>query len=353
MVPFAGYEMPVNYADGIIREHLHTRSAAGLFDVSHMGQIRVQGEQIAEKLETVLPVDLLSLKPWRQKYALFLNEDGGVLDDLMVIHLGAEFMLVVNAACKHNDLAYLQSHLGTELDFSLLEDRALVALQGPKAAAVVQSEAGEDIDLSTMKFMHAAELSLNGYSCLVTRSGYTGEDGFEISIAAKQAEAFCRQLLRHEDVKPVGLGARDSLRLEAGLCLYGQDLTPERTPIEANIAWAISPARRSTGERAGGFPGAQHLFEQQQSGTAQKLVALLPEGRAPVRAGTKLFDSNQKPVGKVTSGGFSPSLGKPVSLGYVSTKFSDTGTALLAEVRGKQLPVNIVSLPFVKHSYYR
>ncbi|MBX2884278.1 MAG: glycine cleavage system aminomethyltransferase GcvT [Granulosicoccus sp.] len=353
MVPFAGYEMPVNFSDGIIKEHLHTRSEAGLFDVSHMGQIRVQGNQIAEKLESILPVDLLSLPPYRQKYALFLNQNGGVLDDLMVINLGEEFMLVVNAACKHDDLTYLQSQLGADLAFTLLHDRALIALQGPKAATVLQQELAEEFDLSSMKFMHAAELSLNGHDCIVTRSGYTGEDGFEISIGEKYAESFCRQLLTYVEVKSVGLGARDSLRLEAGLCLYGQDLTPEHTPIEANIGWAISPARRESGKRPGGFPGANQIFEQQESGVARSLVALLPEGRAPVRAGTKLFDLDQNFAGTVTSGGFSPTLGNPISLGYVSSELSHEGTALLAEVRGKQLPLNIVSLPFVKHRYHR
>ncbi len=354
MVAFAGYQMPVNYADGIIKEHLQTRENAGLFDVSHMGQIRVRGENIAEQLETLLPVDLVGLERNRQKYALFLNEQGGVLDDLMAIKLRDQFLLVVNAACKHQDMAYLQSALGAHLDIELLTDKALIALQGPKASGALQTLVSEDsVDLSTIKFMQAAHINLNGAECLITRSGYTGEDGFEVSVDADAVNSLTRKLLEHDDVSAVGLGARDSLRLEAGLCLYGQDLSADVTPIEANIGWAISPVRRAGGAREGGFPGASTILQQQQNGCTKKLVALSPEGRAPMRAGTKLLDHDQNAIGQITSGGFSPSLGKPISMGYVSSELSKSGTVLLAEVRGKHLPVSVAKLPFIAHNYYR
>jgi len=354
MVAFAGYQMPVNYPSGIIKEHLQTRENAGLFDVSHMGQISIQGENIAEQLESLLPVDLVGLKPNHQKYALFLNEQGGVMDDLMAINLGDQFLLVVNAACKHQDLAYLQSTLGEHLDIKLQTDKALIALQGPKAASALQTLVSDtSVDLSMIKFMQTTHVDLHGANCLITRSGYTGEDGFEISVDADAVDSLTRNLLDHKDVSAVGLGARDSLRLEAGLCLYGQDLSPDVSPIEANIGWAISPVRRAGGAREGGFPGANTILQQQQNGCAKKLVALSPEGRAPMRAGTKLLDQDQNIVGQVTSGGFSPSLGKPISMGYVSSKLSENGTVLLAEVRGKHLPLRVATLPFVSHNYYR
>ena len=354
MVDFAGYDMPVNYPQGIIKEHLHTRAAAGLFDVSHMGQIRVRGDNIADHLETLLPVDLVGLQPGQQKYGLFLNENGGVLDDLMAINLENEFLLVVNAACKHDDLSHLEASLGARLQFSLESDLALLALQGPKAAEVIATILDTpDFDLDTFKFMQVAELSLADCRCLVSRSGYSGEDGFEISVDARQAEELARKLLQHEAVQPVGLGARDSLRLEAGLCLYGQDLDPQITPVEAGLNWAISPARRRGGAREGGFPGDQVILEQMENGCSRKRVGLLPEGRAPMRAGTPLFDLNQNPAGVITSGGFSPSLGHPVSMGYVPTGMATPDTALLAEVRGKMLPLKVTALPFVQQQYHR
>jgi aminomethyltransferase len=350
MVPFAGYSMPVNYRSGIIKEHLHTREHSGLFDVSHMGQIIVQGSEIATKLETVLPVDLVSLGDGYQKYALLLDARGGVTDDLMAINRGDHYMLVVNAACKHQDLAYLESSLGGQLEFTLWEDRALLALQGPASSMVLES-AGQS--LAAMKFMQVSEMNLFGCECIVSRSGYTGEDGFEISVSASQATSLAESLLSHPEVELIGLGARDSLRLEAGLCLYGQDMDTSSTPIEAGLKWAISPARRNSGARNGGFPGAARILDQLDNGADRKLVGLLPQGRAPMRTGTRLFDQDQNEAGIITSGGFSPSLGHPVSMGYVDAKLTAPGTSLQAEVRSKLLPVSVTKLPFVAHRYYR
>ena len=350
MVPFAGYSMPVNYGSGIIKEHLHTRNHSGLFDVSHMGQIIVRGSEIATHLETLLPVDLLGLGIGMQKYALLLDARGGVTDDLMVINGGDHFNLVVNAACKHQDLAYLVSSLGGQLEFELWEDRALLALQGPASPVVLES-AGQS--LAAMKFMQVAEMNLFGCECIVSRSGYTGEDGFEISVSAAQAIPLAEGLMSHPEVELIGLGARDSLRLEAGLCLYGQDMDTNSTPIEAGLKWAISPVRRSSGARSGGFPGAETILQQLDNGADRKLVGLLPQGRAPMRTGTRLFDQDQNDAGFITSGGFSPSLGHPVSMGYVAAEFTAPGTLLQAEVRSKLLPVSVTKLPFVTHRYYR
>ena len=336
MVPFAGYAMALNYTAGIIKEHLHTRERAGLFDVSHMGQILIRGDDIARQLETSMPVDLIGLTPGRQKYGLLLNQAGGVLDDLMVINRGEEFVLVVNAACKQQDLAYLQSSLGEHLDISLLENKALIALQGPFAAEalanVCEADSGSESairqKLGAFKFMQVRDFKLCGTECMVSRSGYTGEDGFEFSLNADRALALCQQLLAHESVELAGLGARDSLRMEAGLCLYGQDMNPQVTPIQAGLHWAISPARRRGGPREGGFPGAEIILEQMAGGAAKKLVGLMPEGRAPMRQGTRLFDETQRPVGEITSGGFSPSLQRPISMGFVAQGANAPGTTL-------------------------
>lgn len=361
MMAFAGYAMPVNYPAGIIKEHLHCRSKAGLFDVSHMGQIMVSGDAIATTLETLLPVDLVALAAGRQKYAVLLNDDGAVLDDLMVINLGKQFMLVVNAACKHQDLAEFKRRLGNQLEFTLLEDRALLALQGPAAARVMaslpmattQDNRNLQSFLPTMYFMEVAKMTLLAADCIVSRSGYSGEDGFEISLPANQAITLGEALLADMEVELIGLGARDSLRMEAGLCLYGQDLSATVTPVEAGLGWAISANRRSGGSRPGGFPGAQKILEQLAQGATVKQVGLMPGGRAPMRAGTALFDQSQTPIGTITSGGFSPSLQRPISMGRVNPAMATNNTSLLAEIRGKMLPVEVSKLPFVQHCYYR
>ena len=354
MVPFAGYHMPVNYSPGVLKEHLHCRSQAGLFDVSHMGQILVLGDDIATRLETILPIDVCGLAPGKQKYALLLDNEGGVLDDLMVLNLGDRFLLVVNAGCKHQDLAEFKRRLGDQLQFELLEDRALLALQGPAAAdAFSASFAVPTAELDAMYFMDVAEMQLDDADCIVSRSGYTGEDGFEISIPISRATALFEKMLAHPAVELVGLGARDSLRLEAGLCLYGQDLSNEITPIEAGLIWAISPARRSKGQRAGGFPGDRRILGQIDAGATRKLVGLMPQGRAPMRAGTAVFDDSQKQIGIISSGGFAPSLERPISMGQVDITHAAPGTKLLAEVRGKMLPLEVCDLPFVRHNYYR
>ena len=362
MVAFAGYEMPVHYADGIRAEHLHTRAAAGLFDVSHMGQIHVRGADAAPALETLLPVDLLALPAGRQKYGIFTNAQGGILDDLMVQNRGDHFVLVVNAACKNEDFTHLQQLAGrVELEYR--EDLALLALQGPAAAAALAelsehaaAELGEN--LRDMKFMEVREIGIAGARCVVSRSGYTGEDGFELSIPAADAERVARRLLAHPQVKPVGLGARDSLRLEAGLCLYGQDITAETTPAEAGLHWAISPARRQGGARARDFPGADIILPQLRNAAggeqvARRRVGLLPQGRAPVRRGAPLLTADENRLGEVTSGGFGPSLARPISMGYVEAGHAAIGTKLFAQVRGKMLPVTIANLPFVPANFYR
>ena len=357
MVPFAGYEMPVQYAAGVLREHLHTRTKAGLFDVSHMGQLALRAksgrvEDAALALERLLPQDLLSLPAGRQRYGQFTNEAGGILDDLMVANFGDHLFLVVNAACKEADEAHLRAHLAGACGIERLSDRALVALQGPQAEAALARLAPE---VHALRFMDARTIALMGEPCLTSRSGYTGEDGFEISIAAGRAEALCEALLRDERVAMAGLGARDTLRLEAGLCLYGADLTPEITPVEAALEWAIPPVRRPGGARAGGFPGADVISRQLAEGALRRRVGLRPEGRAPVRAGAALFrrEDDAATVGAVTSGGFGISLDAPVAMGYVPTDATAPGTRLFAEVRGKRLPVAVAELPFVAPHYKR
>ncbi|HLD67710.1 MAG TPA: glycine cleavage system aminomethyltransferase GcvT, partial [Pseudomonas sp.] len=307
MVPFAGYDMPVQYPMGVMKEHLHSREQAGLFDVSHMGQIILRGADAARALETLVPVDILDLPVGLQRYAMFTDENGGILDDLMVANLGDDSLfLVVNAACKEQDLAHLQKHLGERCTIQpLFEERALLALQGPKAVDVLARLAP---DVAKMTFMQFAAVQLLGINCYVSRSGYTGEDGYEISVPADQAEALARRLLAEPEVAPIGLGARDSLRLEAGLCLYGHDMSEASTPIEASLLWAISKARRADGPRAGGFPGAERIFAQQQAGVASKRVGLLPQERVPVREGAEIVDVEGQVIGRVCSGGFGPSL---------------------------------------------
>jgi len=352
MVPFAGYDMPVQYPAGVLKEHLYTRAQAGLFDVSHMGQIRLTGTNAAKALETLVPVDIIDLPVGMQRYAMFTNETGGILDDLMVANLGNnELILVVNAACKDDDLAHLQKHLAGQCEIQpLFEERALLALQGPEAVTVLARLAPE---VAQMTFMQFTRVSLLGADCFVSRSGYTGEDGFEISVPADQAENLARHLLAEPEVAPIGLGARDSLRLEAGLCLYGHDMNTETTPIEASLLWAISKIRRADGARAGGFPGAQQIFAQQQAGVSRKRVGLLPQERTPVREGAEIVDANDKPIGTVSSGGFGPTLGAPLAMAYLDTAYTALDSEVLAIVRGKKVPMRVSKMPFVAQRYYR
>ncbi|MCS6997226.1 MAG: glycine cleavage system aminomethyltransferase GcvT [Casimicrobiaceae bacterium] len=352
MVPFAGYEMPVQYPTGVLKEHAHTRAQAGLFDVSHMGQVELHGPEAAAGLETLVPVDVLGLPPGRQRYGFFTNEAGGIDDDLMIFNAGSHLHLVVNAACKAKDIALLRERLGRRCEIRVREDLALLALQGPAAEAALRPLAEGALPAS---FMHGARLRLAGIDCWVTRSGYTGEDGFEISVPTEAVERLARALLAQPAVAPAGLGARDSLRLEAGLCLYGHDLDAVTSPAEAALAWAIPKVRRSGGTRAGGFPGAERILAEldDPSRVVRRRVGLKPEGRAPIREGVTLIDSNGREIGRVTSGGFGPSLNAPIAMGYVETAYAAVGTELAALVRGAPIPVRVVELPFVPHRYQR
>lgn len=352
MVPFAGYDMPVQYPLGVMKEHLHTREQAGLFDVSHMGQIRLSGANAAKALETLVPVDIIDLPVGMQRYAMFTNEQGGILDDLMVANLGNdELFLVVNAACKDQDLAHLRAHIAHQCQIQpLFEERALLALQGPAAVNVLERLAPE---VAKMTFMQFQSVQLLGADCFVSRSGYTGEDGFEISVPAEQAEALARRLLAEPEVAPIGLGARDSLRLEAGLCLYGHDMNAQTTPIEASLLWAISKVRRADGERAGGFPGAESVFAHQQGGVARKRVGLLPQERTPVREGAEIVDEAGTVIGTVCSGGFGPTLNAPVAMGYLDAAHTALDTNVWAIVRGKRVAMKVSKMPFVAQRYYR
>jgi aminomethyltransferase len=351
MVPFAGYAMPVQYPTGIIKEHTHTRTQAGLFDVSHMGQVRLVGADAAAALETLVPVDIIDLPAGMQRYALFTNEAGGVMDDLMVANMGdGSLFVVVNAACKAQDIAHMQQHLAGRCTVEVLDERALLALQGPAAGAVMARLAPATAD---MIFMNFTTVTLAGVECYISRSGYTGEDGFEISVPADQAEVLARELLAQPEVLPIGLGARDSLRLEAGLCLYGHDLDVHTSPVESSLLWALSKVRRADGARPGGYPGAAVILGQIASGVAKKRVGLRPNSRVPVREGAELVDAAGRVVGVVTSGGFGPTLEAPVAMGYVETSLAQPGTALAAMVRGKPVPVEVVRTPFVAQRYYR
>lgn len=350
MVPFAGYSMPVQYPMGIAKEHLHTRSSAGLFDVSHMGQVRLKGENAASALESLMPVDIVSLEPMKQRYALFTNERGGVMDDLMVTNTGDHLFVVVNAACKEQDINHMREHIGNDCEIEVLEDYALLALQGPQAAAVMSRlTTGSE----QLVFMMAANLEIDGIECFVTRSGYSGEDGFEISVHNDKAQQLARKLLAQVEVEAIGLGARDSLRLECGLCLYGHDLDADTTPVESSLLWALSKSRRADGERPGGYPGADIIMAQMTDGVERKRVGIKAAGRMPVREGAILMDSDENEIGIVTSGGFGPTVNGPVAMGYVKTKYATPDTELFAMVRGKQVPVTVVKLPFVKQNYYR
>jgi aminomethyltransferase len=350
MVPFAGYSMPVQYASGVLKEHLHTRSSAGLFDVSHMGQVKVTGTAVAQALETVMPIDVQGLEVGRQRYGFLTNDHGGIIDDLMVTNCGDHFLLVLNAACKHSDIAYLESVLPSGVTLELMNDRALLALQGPKAREILQRLAPAVAD---MVFMDAAAVNIAGFECFVTCSGYTGEDGFEISVAADQAAILARKLLAEQGVDLVGLGARDSLRLEAGLCLYGHDLSEQTTPVAANLLWAISKVRRPGGERAGGYPGADVIAAQLKEGTAKKRIMLKPLGRAPVREGVAVVDENGRELGEVCSGGFGPTVEGPVAMAYVDSLALVNDTPLFALVRKKMIALEVVNGGPVPSRYFR
>ncbi|MBO9194253.1 glycine cleavage system aminomethyltransferase GcvT [Rhizobium sp. 16-449-1b] len=356
MVPFAGYDMPVQYPAGVMKEHLQTRAAAGLFDVSHMGQVVIKAksgkyEDVALALESLVPVDILGLAEGRQRYGFFTDDNGGILDDLMITHLDDHLFVVVNAACKDADVAHLKKHLSDTCDITVL-DRALIALQGPRA---VEALAELWADVAAMKFMDVRHCRLHDVSCLVSRSGYSGEDGYEISIPSDMAVDVTKRLLEHPDVEPIGLGARDSLRLEAGLCLYGNDIDTTTTPVEAALVWAIQKARKSGGARAGGFPGAERILSELDNGATRRRVGLKPDGKAPVRGHAKLYadQDGKTEIGEVTSGGFGPSAEGPVAMGYVPVASSDVGTVVYAEVRGKYLPVTVAALPFVAPTYKR
>ncbi len=361
MVPFAGYDMPVHYAPGILAEHLHTREKAGLFDVSHMGQAVLSlvdqpsdGDAahvaVAKAFERLVPGDICALRPGAMRYTLLLDRAGGILDDLMVwrppdeAHQG-QLYLVVNAAMKAQDFAHIAAKL-PEARLQVLEDRALLALQGPLAAEIMQAHGAA---VEALTFLHVADLTLDGVACTVSRSGYTGEDGFEISLPADQAVAVARSLLSHDEVWPIGLGARDSLRLEAGLCLYGHDIDRTTDPVAAALAWTIAPRRR----REGDFPGAAKILATLKSGPAMKRVGLKPDGRVPAREGTEIQNSAGEVIGGVTSGTFAPSVGGPIAMGYVKTPYAREGTEIMLMVRGKARPARIVSLPFVPHRYHR
>ena len=344
MVEFAGYWMPIQY-EGIMAEHLWVRENAGLFDVSHMGQLALSGEGAADALEALVPGDISALKPGRMRYSLLLAEDGGILDDLMITNEGDQLGIVVNGAVKWEDIGHLRENLPDDITLNHNDDYGLLALQGPKAVDALARLVPEAADLV---FMQAARAAWNGHAIGLSRSGYTGEDGFEISLPNEALEAFADALCAMEEVKPIGLGARDSLRLEAGLPLYGHDLNEEIDPIEADLGFAISKRRREEG----GFPGAARILGHLADGSPRERVGLLIDGKLPVREGAKLFDGDRE-IGIVTSGGFAPSVGAPIAMGYVPRDHAAPGTAIAAEVRGKRVPCTVAAMPFVPHRYVR
>jgi glycine cleavage system T protein (aminomethyltransferase) len=350
MVAYAGYHMPLQYPGGIIHEHQHTRAAAGLFDVSHMGQVHITGDGAASALEGLAPMDVEGLGIGHMRYGVFTDDSGGILDDFMVANAGGHLALVVNAACKRDDVRRIRDAMGDGCRVDALDERALLALQGPAACDVLGAMAPE---LRRMPFMSTAEVKLSGIACDISRSGYTGEDGFEISVPGAEAVALAEMLLANPVVAPVGLGARDSLRLEAGLCLYGQDLDTQTTPVEAGLAWTLSRVRRADGARAGGFPGAARILAELEHGASRRLVGLKPRGRVPIRAGADLVDAGGAKIGTVSSGGFGPTVGGPVAMGYVAAALGRPGTMLDAVVRGKPVATQVVRLPFVERRYYR
>ena len=346
LVPFAGYEMPVRYEAGIMAEHTQTRTAAGLFDVSHMGQLRLTGPGAADALERLVPGDIAGLAAGAMRYTQFTNEDGGILDDLIATRTDDGLSLVVNASCKDADIAHLERRLDAGVVLSVLAEQGLVALQGPKAAAVLERHAP---GCGSLAFMTAGAFTIGGVDAHISRSGYTGADGFEISLPADETAAFWRRLMAEPEVEAVGLGARDSLRLEAGLCLYGHDIDETTSPVEAGLAWSIGKRRRQDG----GFPGAARILKELAEGPRRRRVGILPDGRAPAREGTPVLDAEGNAIGEVTSGGFGPTAGGPVAMGYVAAGAAETGRPVSLLVRGKPRPATIVTLPFVPHTYHR
>jgi aminomethyltransferase len=352
MVPFAGYEMPVQYPAGLMAEHFHTRTSAGLFDVSHMGQLRLAGTNAAAAFETLVPVDVIGLPVGKQRYALLLTQEGTIIDDLMIVNRGDDLFVIVNGACKAGDIAHIREHIGSRCDVITLPERALLALQGPKAVhALARLVPG----VEQLVFMTGQRFDWQGDELFITRSGYTGEDGFEISVHEDQAEALARALLAQPEVKPVGLGARNSLRLEAGLCLYGNDIDTSTTPVEAALTWAIQKVRRSGGAREGGFPGAARVLGQLQGSVPVERVrvGLVALERVPVREHTELQDAQGQRIGEVTSGLLGPTINQPVAMGYVASASASPGTRVNAIVRGKPVPMEIAAMPFVPNHYYR
>ena len=355
MTEFAGYEMPVQYSLGILGEHQHTRTKSGLFDVSHMGQVILRGrsyQETALALERAIPMDALGLDVGRQRYGFLTTNNGGILDDLMFSNRGDHIFVVLNAACKDSDIVHLRTLLEPDISIEVIENRALIALQGPASEAVL-SEFNSQI--KAMNFMDVETLSIAGAECWVSRSGYTGEDGFEISIPASTAESVTKSILSKEEVELIGLGARDSLRLEAGLCLYGHDIDDATSPVEAALTWAIQKVRRTHGERAGGFMGSEIISQQIETGTDKKRVGFLPQTRAPMREGIEIFatEVSKKVIGKITSGGFSPSLGYPIAMGYIASEFANSEDELFGELRGKRVPVKVAKIPFVPLNFKR
>ena len=355
LTEFAGYEMPVQYRLGILGEHQHTRKKAGLFDVSHMGQVILSGqsyEETALALEKVLPMDVLGLEIGRQRYGFLTTDEGGILDDLMFSNRGDHIFVVLNAACKDSDIKYLRSLLEPNISIKEIASRALIALQGPASEAVLGKYHPQ---IKNMKFMDVETLTIDGAECWISRSGYTGEDGFEISIPAEAAEPITRSILSNQNVEFIGLGARDSLRLEAGLCLYGHDIDQATTPVEASLTWAIQKARRSNGSRASGFIGSEIILKQLAGGTNKKRVGLLPQTRAPMREGVEIFatETSKEAIGKITSGGYGPTVGYPIAMGYINSEYANSEDDLFGELRGKRVPVKVSNLPFVPLNFKR
>ena len=356
-IPFAGYEMPVSYPLGIMKEHLHCRKSAGLFDVSHMGQLVISSSTqsmqfIANELEKLLPIDMLGLGEDRQRYGFLPNKEGGIIDDLMVSNRGNHYFAVINASRKEIDFKYLKENISREIDVDLIKTRALIAIQGPQSEKILSNQIGE---LSSLKYLDVKNFSYRGETLWVSRSGYTGQDGFEISLPNSLCEVFCKNILEQDGIEPIGLGARDTLRLECGLCLYGQDLNETITPIEAGLKWAIQKVRRIGGEREGGFVGQEKILKQIEEQPYFKREAFFPDGRAPLRSGTKLFtdDSGKNEIGVITSGGYSPSLERPISMGYLDHNKFKIGDSIFGELRTKFLPIKLTKLPFVATSFKR
>jgi aminomethyltransferase len=372
MVPFAGYAMPVQYPSGLVAEHHHTRNHAGLFDVSHMGQLRLVGKDAAAAFETLMPVDVIDLPVGKQRYGLLTNEAGGIIDDLMFFKVAEdEIFVIVNGACKAGDIAHIQQHIGNRCQIITMPTQGLLALQGPQAVAVMaRLAASPSQSIEKLVFMTGGRFTIAGADCFVTRSGYTGEDGFEISVSAEQTEMLAKALLAEPEVKPIGLGARNSLRLEAGLCLYGQDIDATTNPVEAGLGWAMQKVRRAEGARAGGYIGATNIIAAQamntlanventskngmfSTKTLRKRVGLIALDRVPVREHTELQDLNGTRIGEVTSGLLAPTIDKPIAMGYVSAEFAAVGTRINALVRGKVVAMEVASMPFVPTRYFR